>query len=83
MDVRADIDRIETSLRAHGVSVAALMRAAEVNNTLWTRWKKGTPARQRSWDRVIKALPRLLPAYTQGDDLAKTTDRPVLADRAT
>jgi len=61
MDVRPQIAGIEATLKNRGISVARLCRRAELAQTTWVRWKSGTPAQLRSWNRVSAALAELLP----------------------
>lgn len=62
-DLAARIEAIEARLRASGVSVARMLRQADITSSTWTRWKAGSTAAPRGkvWARVEEAADHLAP----------------------
>jgi len=55
------IREIEATLRPEGVSVARVCREAELDRTIWHRWKMGESLpRRSSWQAVRKVLLRYM-----------------------
>ena len=60
MDTRTEIARIERRLRSSGLTVAALLRMADVNAAQWVRWKQGRQEPLRTtWARITQAAREL------------------------
>lgn len=51
-DVSEWIARVEAQVKVDGSSVAAVLRAAGVNRSTWSRWKAGAPPSVRLMERV-------------------------------
>lgn len=60
-DLAQRIDAIEARLKARGVSVARMLRQADITSSTWTRWKAGATAAPRGqvWARVEEAATAL------------------------
>ena len=60
-DLAQRIDAIEGRLKARGVSVARMLRHADITSSTWTRWKAGATAAPRGqvWARAEEAADAL------------------------
>ena len=57
---RKDFVQIEDRVRSAGMSVAAFLRRAKVDNSAWTRWKQGTQTPlPKTWRKIERAVARL------------------------
>jgi hypothetical protein len=66
------IDAIEARLKTRGVSVARMLRHADITSSTWTRWKAGTTAAPRGqvWARVEAAADELTRPAVQKSEAA-------------
>lgn len=71
-DLSQRIDAIEARLKARGVSVARMLRHADITSSTWTRWKAGTTAAPRGqvWARVEAAADELTRAPERKSEAA-------------
>lgn len=53
MSLKDDITALETELKAAGVSIGAVLGAAGVDRSSWTRWKGGTVKGAR-YDKMVR-----------------------------
>jgi hypothetical protein len=68
-----DMNALEARAAKAGVSVAAILREAAVNQTQWVRGKNGTASmRPETWERITAAADRVI---------GKARTRPVAARR--
>lgn len=57
----ADIRRLERRLQKAGISIAAVCRRADLNQTSWVKWKNGTSsAKIETWRRAERAAEALI-----------------------
>jgi hypothetical protein len=79
-DLAQRIDAIEARLKARGVSVARMLRHADITSSTWTRWKAGTTAAPRGqvWSRVEYAADAL--AGTPAQPPAAAPSQPSVAE---
>ena len=61
MDVRTEMNSIQTRLKDAGHTVADLLRRAGVNRSQWERWKTGQDPRLQTWSRVVDAADQMAP----------------------
>lgn len=62
MDVKAEIETMETQLRAEGITVADVLRDAGITASTWGRWKRdGQVPLLSTWERIQAAFRRRTP----------------------
>jgi predicted transcriptional regulator len=62
MNIPNEVSRIENRLRESGISVAALLRRADVDASQWQRWKSGKQdPRMGTWSKIQAAAEELVP----------------------
>lgn len=59
MNIRSEMNALETRVRAAGHTVADLLRRAQVNRSQWERWKVGQDPQLATWTRVVNAAQEL------------------------
>lgn len=59
MNIIADIAVIERQIKAAGLSVSGFLQKAGVEDSQWSRWKKGQVPLLTTWDKIEKAVARL------------------------
>ena len=59
MNIAADIAVIEKQVKAAGLSVSGFLQKAGVEDSQWSRWKKGQIPLVTTWAKVEQAVGRL------------------------
>ena len=79
-----EIARVEEIARRHGISMAKLLRRAEIADATWNRWKNGRRPKPATWKRIERAIKRFLDAEIAALDAAwaeELKERKRLRDR--
>lgn len=60
MSTTTEIEAFETEVRNSGLRIADVLREAEIDRSMWTRWKNGkTVPRMDNWRAVERAFSTL------------------------